>query len=54
MCKNAARCKKYITTNKICSALQISSKSFVYLQRTAFLFFKNLKGKVSSLAVCKY
>mgnify|MGYP006918867274 FL=1 len=30
--KNAARCKKYIKTDKICSALQISSKSFVYLQ----------------------
>ena len=37
------RCKKYIKTDKICSALQISPKSFVYLQRTAFLFFKTLK-----------
>lgn len=41
--KNAARCKKYIKTDKICSALQIFPKSFVYLQRTAFLFFKTLK-----------
>lgn len=40
--KNAVCCKKYIKTDKICSALQISSKSFVYLQCTAFLLFLKL------------
>ncbi len=34
--KNAAHCKKYLKTEEICSALQISEKSFVYLQRNAF------------------
>lgn len=34
--KNAAHCKKYLKTEEFCSALQISGKSFVYLQRNAF------------------
>lgn len=34
--KNAAHCKKCLKTEEICSALQISEKSFVYLQRNAF------------------
>lgn len=34
--KNAARCKKCLKTEEICIALQISEKSFVYLQRNAF------------------
>lgn len=35
--ENAAHCKKCLKTEEICSALQISEKSFVYLQRNAFL-----------------
>ena len=35
--KKCSALQKYIKTNKICSALQISPKSFVYLQCTAFL-----------------
>lgn len=34
--KNAVHCKKYLKSEEICSALQISEKSFVYLQRNAF------------------
>lgn len=34
--KNAVHCKKYLKTEEICIALQISEKSFVYLQRNAF------------------
>ena len=34
--KNAVHCKKRLKTEEICSALQISEKSFVYLQRNAF------------------
>ena len=34
--KNAAHCKKCLKTEEICSALQISEESFVYLQRNAF------------------
>lgn len=34
--KNAAQCKKCLKTEEICSALQISEKGFVYLQRNAF------------------
>lgn len=34
--KNAVHCKKCPKTEEICSALQISEKSFVYLQRNAF------------------
>lgn len=34
--KNAAHCKKCLKMEEICSALQISEKSFVYLQRNAF------------------
>ena len=37
--KNAVYCKKYLKTEEICSALQISEKSFVYLQRTAFFYW---------------
>lgn len=35
--KNAMHCKKYLKSEEICSALQISKKSFVNLQRNAFL-----------------
>lgn len=34
--KNAVHCKKCLKMEEICSALQISEKSFVYLQRNAF------------------
>lgn len=34
--ENAVHCKKRLKTEEICSALQISEKSFVYLQRNAF------------------
>lgn len=34
--ENAVYCKKYLKMKEICSALQISKKSFVYLQRNAF------------------
>lgn len=34
--KNAAYCKKCLKMEENCSALQISEKSFVYLQRNAF------------------
>lgn len=34
--KNAAHCKKYLKMKEICSALQISKKSFVNLQCNAF------------------
>ena len=33
--KNAVHCKKYLKSEEICSAMQISKKSFVYLQRAA-------------------
>lgn len=34
--RNAVHCKKYLKTEEICIALQISKKSFVNLQRNAF------------------
>lgn len=34
--KNAVHCKNYLKMKEKCSALQISEKSFVYLQRNAF------------------
>lgn len=37
--KNAAHCKKCLKTEEICSALQISKKSFVNLQRNAFFYW---------------
>lgn len=40
--KKMQRAEKFIKTDKICSALQISPKSFVYLQCTAFLLFSKL------------
>ena len=42
--KNAVHCKKYLKSEEICSALQISKKSFVYLQRNAF-FSANIRLK---------
>ena len=37
--KNAAHCKKCLKTEEICSALQISEKSFVNLQCNAFFYW---------------
>ena len=39
--KNAAHCKKCLKMKEICSALQISKKSFVNLQRDAFFLLAN-------------
>lgn len=38
--KFAMHCKFYSETQEICSVLQISRKSFVYLQRISFLAIK--------------
>lgn len=38
--KFAIRCKFYQKTQEICNTLQISRKSFVYLQRISFLAIK--------------
>ena len=38
--KFAIRCKFHPETQEICNALQISRKSFVYLQRISFLAIK--------------
>lgn len=38
--KFAMHCKFYSETREICNALQISRKSFVYLQRISFLTIK--------------
>ena len=38
--KFAMHCKFYSETQEICNALQISRKSFVYLQRISFLTIK--------------
>ena len=38
--KFAIHCKFYSETREICNALQISRKSFVYLQRISFLAIK--------------
>ena len=38
--KFAIHCKFYLEAQEICNALQISPKSFVYLQRIAILAIK--------------
>lgn len=38
MCKNAARCKKYIKTNKICSALHLCTRLVGELGKEAFKY----------------
>lgn len=38
MCKNAARCKKYIKMNKICSALHLCARLVGELGAEAFKY----------------
>jgi hypothetical protein len=49
--KFAMHCKFYQGTQEICNALQISRKSFVYLQRISFLAIlksaSNLNGNLN-------
>lgn len=44
--KNAAHCKKYLKMKEICSALQISKKSFVNLQCNAFFLLANIRFEI--------
>lgn len=44
--KNAAHCKKCLKTEEICSALQISEKSFVNLQCNAFFLLANIRLEI--------